>query len=126
MKKFISLLLVMMLALSFAACGGNTESPTASPNAEQQTEDATPTDNQQTVDETPTVEPTGTPEGSSEELGAFNKNAVLEETVMYDENDVKITATGLSYTSYYVELELTIENNSDKDLSFTRDRKSVV
>lgn len=119
MKKFISLLLVMMLALSFAACGGNTESPTASPNAEQQTEAATPTDNQQTVDETPTVEPTGTPEGSSEELGAFNKNAVLEETVMYDENDVKITATGLSYTSYYVELELTIENNSDKDLSFT-------
>ena len=43
MKKFISLLLVMMLALSFAACGGNTESPTASPNAEQQTEAATPT-----------------------------------------------------------------------------------
>lgn len=38
--------------------------------------------------------------------------------MLYDENDVKITATGLSYTSYAAELNVTIENNSDKDLSF--------
>ena len=38
---------------------------------------------------------------------------------MVDENGVKITATGLNYTDYSVDLELSIENSSGKDLSFS-------
>lgn len=55
---------------------------------------------------------------SDEPLDLFNVNAVLAETVLLDEGGVKITATGLTYTAYSVDLELIIENNSGKDLSF--------
>lgn len=51
-------------------------------------------------------------------MGLFNVDATLEETVMVDEGGVKITATGLTYTDYSVDLDLTIENNSGKTLSF--------
>lgn len=34
-----------------------------------------------------------------------------------DESGVKITATGLPYTAYSVDLQLTIENNSGKALT---------
>lgn len=48
----------------------------------------------------------------------FNPSATIEETVLVDESDVKITATGLSYTNRAVEVNLSIENNTDKNLSF--------
>lgn len=48
----------------------------------------------------------------------FNPVATIEETVLVDESDVKITATGIKYTAYDVKLSLAIENNSEQDLSF--------
>ena len=106
MKKVISFFLVMLMMLTLVACGGNTElSDTSS-------------ENQQASTETPSNKLSDKPEVSDEKLGVFDKNATLEETVMVDEGNVKIIATGLNYSSYSVELELTIENNSEKDLSF--------
>lgn len=107
MKKLLSLLLVLYFMFTLAACGSNTGNKGFTGN-EQQTpknsSEITPSDDK--------------PVQSDEELGTFNKNAFLDETVMVDEGGVKITATGLNYTNYAVELELTIENNSGKDLSF--------
>ena len=57
------------------------------------------------------------PEPSDEFPGLFNTNAALPETVLMDESGVKITATGLPYTAYSVDLQLTIENNSGKALT---------
>lgn len=54
----------------------------------------------------------------SESIKPFAPTATMEETVLVDENAVKITATGIKYTAYAVKLELTIENNSAKNLSF--------
>lgn len=51
-------------------------------------------------------------------IESFKTTATIEETVLYDENNVKITATGLNYTDYVAELNVMIENNGDKDLSF--------
>ena len=48
----------------------------------------------------------------------FDPSATIEETVLVDESDIKITATGIKYTAYDVKLSLAIENNSDQDLSF--------
>ncbi len=45
-------------------------------------------------------------------------SATIEETVITDEAGVKITATNLSYTDYSVDLELLIENNTDRNLQF--------
>lgn len=64
------------------------------------------------------MKPSESPKQNDEKLGTFSKSAALAETIMVDESGVKITATRLSYNNYAVELELTIENNSGKDLSF--------
>ena len=110
MKKFISLLLVFCITSSLAACGNSTTQDDSLSNQAQI--------NSNNPSEKNTDNPSPQPEHTDETLGAFSNRATLEETVLVDENGIKITATGLNYTNYSVELELTIENNSDKDLSF--------
>lgn len=107
MKKVISLILMLCCILSLVACGNTDVEPTDTTSSQEQTDN-----------NSSNVEPTEKPSQSDEKLGAFSKSATLAETVMVDEGGVKITATGLSYNNYAVELELTIENNSGKDLSF--------
>jgi len=106
MKKIISMIMILCCIMSLAACGNTNIEP-----------DETTTNKEQT-DNSSEVKPSDEPEQAVEKLGAFSKEATLAETVMVDEWGVKITATGLSYSNYAVELELTIENNSGKDLSF--------
>lgn len=48
----------------------------------------------------------------------FGQSATIEETVLVDEHDVRITATELTYSYSGIEIELIIENNGSKDLSF--------
>lgn len=95
MKKTILYLLVACCALFITSCDYNTENQT-------QTNESSSAEFEQ----------------SEEKLGDFNKNATLAETVMYEENGVKITAKGLTYTNYSADVELLIENNSGKDLTF--------
>lgn len=109
MKKLISLLLALLLTVSLAACGNtnndtNTDAPASTPSSDSQ-----PSGNETKPDDEPQIEL------KSRE---FNKGATIEETVLVDENGVKITATELTYGNYAAELTLVIENNSDKDLSF--------
>ncbi len=117
--------------LCLTACGGSQNAAEASSgNAEIR---ATDSENQEIIenentenDETvqpeesiSTEEPEGQPDESSDaQTESFKTTATIEETVLVDENDVKITATELSYTDYSAELNLLIENNSDKNLSF--------
>lgn len=114
MKKIFALLLTLCLIVSLCACSGGTSVPTVSTPAQQ----PTPEISNDISEDSAVSEPTTSQEPTNETLGSFNKSATLEETVMYDENNVKITATGLEYDDYSVSLELLIENNSDKDLSF--------
>ena len=114
MKKFISILMTLLLMLSLAACGVTNEATEADDPAstssagEQATGDNIGDETDPTEDE---------PEITYEPR-EFNKSATIEETVLVDANGVKITATELTYNNYSAELELVIENNSDKDLSF--------
>ena len=96
-----------------AEVSGESSAEAASENSEQDAQSDTSQSN--TVNSPQTG---ATSRQSDGKLPAFDKTAVIEETVMIDENDIKITATGLNYTNYSVELELTIENNSGKNLSF--------
>lgn len=56
--------------------------------------------------------------GGNETMEAFNTEATIEPTVIYDENGVRITADQLTYDNFSAELSLTFENGSDKKLSF--------
>lgn len=100
-RELMSGLLALTMVGTLTACGGTTGNQ---PTTESST-------------------PSGEVSDSTEEkLGEFKKTATLTETVMVDEGGLKITATGLNYTEFDVELELLIENNSGKELSF-RDGK---
>lgn len=111
MKKAISILLAMLLLVSMTACGTtgnstNNDDPGKTPATDSQSAaDTTDKDD----DDAPQI---------SFEPREFKKGATIEETVLVDEYNVKITATELTYGNYAVELTLVIENNSDKDLSF--------
>lgn len=97
MKKLISALLALILVLSITACG--------TPNDPASKDSGNNTNTQK-------------PPVSNAVLPDFQKTATISETVLYDENDIRITANELTYNEYAAELSLTIENNSDKDMSF--------
>jgi len=133
MKKISFILVLSSLMLLLAACGsdvpetGEGSTPgitkpaaieTPADLSEKNEVTLVPTKEPEVVDNTTENETDLDVEEVLEKLGAFNTSATLEETVMYDANNVKITATGLTYNSWSVELELLIENNSEKDLSF--------
>lgn len=100
-KRFTMLLAALMLLLP--ACGQGAAEGSAPPPSGQSDQPA------QT--DAPT-QPAGEP------AQVFDPSATMEETVLVDESDVKITATGLKYTAYEVKVNLTLENNTDKNLSF--------
>lgn len=98
MRKFFAFVLGIAMMLSLAACGGKAgagrgESSPGSAAASGQT--------------------TG-PAGQN----GTEFQATIEETVLVDERDVKITATELRAANYAVELVLQLENNSGRDLKF--------
>ncbi len=103
MKKLTAILLAAMLALSLAACGGETpETDLPTPGAEEPPSESLPA-------ATPAAG--ATPE--------FKCTAQIAETVLVDENGLRITAAGLSYTDYSAEIALCIENTGSADLSVT-------
>jgi hypothetical protein len=48
----------------------------------------------------------------------FDTSATIENTILYNENGLVITATGLTYNYYYAEIKLQFENNTDYDYQF--------
>lgn len=114
MKKFVSILLAMLLVVSLAACGSQSEGTEDTSVTDAQSDTSEAEDEAELEDETETDDESQTTFAPYE----FQKDATIEETVLVDEYDVKITATELTYGSYSAELTLVIENNSGKDLSF--------
>ena len=112
MKKILSLVLVLCMTFAMAACG-NEDSVSTDVPTESAAEQTLPSE-----ETAASSEPATKPKPAAETLPDFQKDAVMEETVLYDENDLKITATGLSYDDYSVNLELLLENNSETDRSF--------
>lgn len=100
MKRISSLALTLLVVALMTACGNPTDNGTFTDV------DASTTTESNAGSTTPTS------------IGIFNKTAQIAETVLVDENNVKITAIGLSYNDYSADVELLIENNSAKDLSF--------
>lgn len=118
-KKFTTIVLVIAMTLSLTACNvlKMLSDEVATDNTEASKESSTSRDtaDSQTEDKKDDVKENVK---KDVKLEAFKTDATIEETILYDENDLKITATDLTYSSYAVELNLLIENNSDKDLTF--------
>lgn len=123
MKKVLSLLLVCLLVAALFGCGEDSDAPTIQPTnpntSATQDPSGTETPTQaptSAATEAPTTAPTTAP--TEPKRKAFNKTGTIEETVLYEADGVKITATELTYTNSSAKLSLVIENNSDADLSF--------
>ena len=97
MKRIISILMTLVLLAALTACGTAGDQSGSAVSSGEETEQAP----------------------STEKLEPFCTTAVIEETLLTEENGVRITATELTYSAYSADLKLTIENNSGKNLSFT-------
>lgn len=122
MKKIICLLMALCMVFTTAGCSDNASKERSdkvdSESSLKENDESSAVDSlvAETEDELDFEE--SEVEESETLQETFNQAATIEETVMYDEGDVKITATGISYNNYSAELELLIENNTDKDLQF--------
>lgn len=114
MKKGLAVLLLAS-ALTLTACGSTEEKkvPTASSDTES-------TEAVKTEEETSENASENEEEDEIEKVAItpFFGTGTIEDTVIVDEKDVKITASNLSYDSYEATMDLLIENNSDENLSF--------
>ncbi len=119
MKKWIAIGLISVLGLSMAGCGEEENIEASVSEEVEKVEVEVETDDyiQEAEEEEIVVEE---PEEQKEEvfIEAFNTSPTIEETVLWDEQDVKVTVTSLDYTSWSAVLNLTLENDSDKPLSF--------
>lgn len=115
-RGLITCLMACLMALSSTACAGGengggaqSEGSASASSSSEKTEES----------EEQLEEKTDKPEKTTQkEPKPAEDDATIEETVLVDEKDVKITATGISYSDYDVEISMVIENNSDQDLSF--------
>ncbi len=107
MKKLLCSLLALCMFL-FSACGsetgGNSASGSSTPGAGSDPVSVS----------TPASEP-----GAEPVLDDWASTPTIEETVLYEENGIRITATALNFDPYQATLDLTIENGTDGDLTFT-------
>ena len=117
MKKVMTILVAMSLAVTMTACSGGNES-TENDTTEKATAENSIKEDVSTSDNEHDGIKKAIDEIKSDLQNGFKQNATIEETVLYDDNNVKITATELNYGNYKAELKLMIENNSDKSLSF--------
>lgn len=128
MKRWLSLVLVLALGLSLAACGANKENvePMEVENSGIFEQEGANTLQEEALTENeaetppPTQEPTPTkePESVKAKEDSFSLKGTIEETILVDEKGIKITATDLSFGKNAAELSFLIENNTDSDLRF--------
>lgn len=129
-KRAAMLMLGVVLAVSITACGGSKEktytqsevdammagksdSKTDSEEIEETKEEVEEVKEEETL----SASVTNDIYTKNESITMFASEAEVEETVLLDENDVKITVTDISY-GYSPEIVLQFENNTDKELEF--------
>lgn len=94
MKKILTIVLTFVVLIVLAACGSKSPSSTDLPTSSKE----------EVTESKPTVK------------DSFKGS--IEEVVLVDESGVKITAKKLEYSSWNATLSLSLENNTDKELSF--------
>ena len=122
MKKVKILLLMLIMICSLAACSEKEEKDSNSTNNqnEEQSKDDSKNNNDNDDDKVSDKDETKetTKKTTQKEDVDFDTSGIISETVLYDANNVKITAKELKYSSYDVIMVVEFENNSDKELSF--------
>lgn len=131
MKRIITLFLIFALVFGSLACSNSVRQDTVASQTEQTQKEpekerseenapkAAETEKLEQATKEPTQEPTEKPTAEVvTEAKEFDKSATIEETILFDDQGIKITATGLSFERYYgAVLSLIIENSNDFDVT---------
>ena len=120
MKKKAKIILIVLCLLAVAmrvfGCGtsstGTDQEATQVNSGEQTDQKAEEVETSEMLEETVDAETTAT-----DEANVTSEAVTIEEQVLYDENNIKITATGMEDGFFGTELKLIIENNSDKSIT---------
>jgi len=105
MKRFLCFILALLIYFVFTACGTGQQPPAGTQGL-------------------PSVEPT--PKQTAQPTAAPKGDPTIESSVIYDEGGVKVTAKSLNFTGLLgPELNLLIENDSDKNITIQAQNVSV-
>ena len=111
-KTFLALLLVFVLVMSLSCTGCLGKKVKEAIEQAAQTQEV-PEETE--PEETEPEETASKPAGSAPQ---FQTGAGIEETVLVDQDGIRITATELTYTGNRPELHVRLENNTDETLKF--------
>lgn len=113
MKKTILFALVCVLLFMFTACG----------ITDSASDDKLPVQDAVTSDEPEQAEPVTEEEPPEKEESA---QATIQEQVIYDENDIKITAKALKYDEWFgPSVTVLVENNSQQNITVQTRNSSI-
>lgn len=126
MKKFICLLTI--IALTLTACGEediegankvtNDDNSVATMTVDAENDELTINEEPAKEEKNTEIDKKTDKKSNSDALVMFYSNATIEESVIIDEKDIKVTAKGLEYDRQNAYLNLLIENNTTSDLTF--------
>lgn len=111
-KHMVTVIGMAVMVLFLSACGGVQGG--SNDVTEKQIEASTTQNNEESAEKR---ENAGKEEKA--ETKEMDKAISIEETILVEKEDFKITATELDYTDYSVDLKVIIENASDQELSFS-------
>ncbi len=113
MKKIITTLLALIAVFSLTACAPQSEDQQLSARPPLETSNPTNDSQPETTAATETDPTDSTPEAGKTEIA---------EAVLYEDESFKVTVTGMNADSLWgTEINLLLENNSDKNVSLSGD-----
>ena len=115
-KRMAAALIPIFIAASLAACGGNSGTGSSTANTDQVQESEAATEQTEPADEQ-----TSNQQDESQtatETGKLSLDTTIEETVLFEDDNIRIIAESLDFKYNSPYLHLKFENNGDKALSF--------
>ncbi len=109
----LGLILAVLLIVGSVSC--SSAEPAVSDNPEVQTESDEHEEAAETPEPTPEPTPEQTPEPTPEPTPTPEPPLAIEETVLCDNDEIKIVATGIRADGHGISLACSIENKTDKD-----------
>lgn len=121
MKKLLCIVLITLLALSMTACGSGKN------EIEKEATSVTSDSSRKETVRTPVEsEPSPEPESEPEEENTYSDAVTIDETVLFDELGIKITAKKVELGGLFgTELKLLIENNYGEAITVQAEDVSV-
>lgn len=114
MKKYLSILCVLGIMLSATSC--------ADVETESSKKEIVPVESGDSSSENTNNDDSSEAEQATEESNRSTDSLSIDEQVLWEVDGVKVTATGITEDSIFgAEVNLLVENNSDKDIGISAD-----